>query len=479
MGRRSHSRTLNAWMNGLLVGRWTIPTTGPMEFLYDDSWASSPQGRPLSLSLPIPFDQQALKGKEVGYFFDNLLPDSDPIRQRIQQRFRTDSQDAFDLLEAIGRDCVGAIQLLPDGKTPDGLFTIKAQRLTDAEVEKWLVAAATPGGAAFRDLAKEDDFRISIAGAQEKTALLRHDGQWCRPLDATPTTHIFKLPLGLVGHMSADMRTSVENEWLCSEIVREFGFPVAHCEIGHFGQQKALIVERFDRKMAKSGDYWLRLPQEDFCQALGYPGAKKYESDGGPGINAITGLLASSNNAIEDTATFMASQLMYWMLSATDGHAKNFSIFLHPHGKFQLTPLYDVLSAWPIIGQGPNHLDYMKASMAMGLPGKNKHRRLANIQHRHFIETARGCGFGDGMREEIDRITEQTPKVIEAVGNRLPAGFPPDVFDSIANGLRKTADQLRFAAAMHAKSLHGTGTDLPPNEAGDDNSGGGMAGGPR
>ena len=432
-----------------------------MEFMYDDSLASSPQSRPLSLSLQIPFDRQPLKGKEVGYFFDNLLPDSDPIRQRIQQHFRTDSQDAFDLLEAIGRDCVGAIQLLPDGKSPEGLFTIKAQALTDEEVEKWLVYAATPGSTVFRDLAKKDNFRISIAGAQEKTAFLQHDGQWCRPIDATPTTHIFKLPLGLVGHMSADMRTSVENEWLCSEIVREFGLPVAHCEIGCFGQQKALIVERFDRKMANSGDYWLRLPQEDFCQALGYPSSKKYESDGGPGIKAITGLLANSDNATEDIATFVASQLVYWMLSATDGHAKNFSIFLHSQGKFQLTPLYDVLSAWPIIGRGPNHLDYMKASMAMSLPGKNKHRRLANIQHRHFVETAKVCGVEEGMREKIDSITEQVPKVIEAVGSRLPSGFPMDVFDSVTNGLKKTANQLRFAASMHDKKTHGTGMDFP------------------
>ena len=483
MGRRSHRRTLNAWMNGLFVGRWTIPTNGPMEFKYDDAWASSPQGRPLSLSLPIPFDNQALKGIEVGYFFDNLLPDSDPIRKRIQQRFRTDSQEAFDLLEPIGRDCVGALQLLPEDKTPDGTFTIKAQRLTEAEVENWLVSAATPGGTMFRDHAREDDFRISIAGAQEKTAFLWHDGHWCRPLEATPTTHIFKLPLGLVGHMSADMRTSVENEWLCSEIVREFGFPVARCEIGYFGRQKALIVERFDRKMANSDDYWLRLPQEDFCQALGYPSSKKYESDGGPGIKEITRLLASSNNASEDTATFMASQLVYWMLSATDGHAKNFSIFLHPQGKFQLTPLYDVLSAWPIIGRGPNQLDYMKASMAMGLLGKNKHRRLANIQHRHFIETARACGFQDGMRVKIERVTEQALKVIEAVGNRLPAGFPMDVFDAVANGLEKAANQLRFAdsvasAAVHASAAQVVGAELPQNDQDDDSSSGDRAGEP-
>ncbi|MDO9600487.1 MAG: type II toxin-antitoxin system HipA family toxin [Azoarcus sp.] len=450
MGRRSHSRMLKVWMNGQFVGIWTIPARGSMEFRYDESWVSSPQARPISLSLPIPLDGQPLKGKEVGFFFDNLLPDSQSIRSRLQQRFHTDSQEAFDLLEAIGRDCVGAVQLLPDGKTPEKVFAIEAQRLTDAEVENWLVSAVTPGSAAFSHLADEDNFRISIAGAQEKTAFLWHDGHWCRPLGATPTTHIFKLPLGLVGHMKADMHTSVENEWLCSEIVREFGFPVARCEIGRFGQQKALIVERFDRKMASSGDYWLRLPQEDFCQALGYPSSRKYEADGGPGIASIARLLATSDNAMGDIATFMSSQLAYWMLAATDGHAKNFSIFLQPEGKYRLTPLYDVLSAWPIIGRGPNHLDHKKASMAMSLHGKNRHRRLVSIQRRHFVETAKVCGFANGMNKEIDRLVDRTPAVIEAVGNRLPAGFPMEVFESVTNGLQNAASQLHRAADIQA-----------------------------
>ena len=424
MGRRSHNRILGVWMNGQIVGHWNTPAHGPMEFQYDDSWISSPQARPLSLSLPVPLDTKPLRGKEVGFFFDNLLPDSDPIRKRIQNRFHTDSQDAFDLLEAVGRDCVGAVQLLPAGETPKDVFTINAQPLTETEVANWLVSAVTPGGALSRDLADEDSFRISIAGAQEKTALLLHEGRWCRPFGATPTTHIFKLPLGLVGQMKADMHASVENEWLCSEIVREFGISVAKCEIGHFGDQKALIVERFDRKMANSGDYWLRLPQEDFCQALGYPSSKKYEADGGPGILAIARVLAASDNAIEDIATFMMSQLVYWMLSATDGHAKNFSIFLQPEGKYRLTPLYDVLSAWPIIGCGPNQLDYKKASMAMSMLGKNIHRRLANIQRRHFVETAKRCGFEDGMNEEIDITVERTPGIIEAVAKRLPEISP-------------------------------------------------------
>ena len=59
-----------------------------------------------------------------------------------------------------------------------------------------VTSPAAPGG-------ELEDFRISIAGAQEKTAFLRHQGKWCRPIGSTPTTHIFKLPLGLVGNRQA------------------------------------------------------------------------------------------------------------------------------------------------------------------------------------------------------------------------------------------------------------------------------------
>jgi serine/threonine-protein kinase HipA len=126
MGRRSHSRALGVWFNGTYVGRWLIPTNGPMSFTYDSTWVSSAEARPLSLSLPMNLDGVPIRGDKVGFFFDNLLPDSEPIRQRIRKRFHTKSGDTFDLLEAIGRDCVGAVQLLPDGQVPEG---IPARRL--------------------------------------------------------------------------------------------------------------------------------------------------------------------------------------------------------------------------------------------------------------------------------------------------------------------------------------------------------------
>ena len=114
-----------------------------MEFTYDAGWVASAEARPISLSLPINLDGQPLKGEKVGFFFDNLLPDSDVIRQRVRSRFRTRSSDAFDLLEAIGRDCVGALQLLPEGDVPEGVTTIAATRLTDADIETLLRSSAS------------------------------------------------------------------------------------------------------------------------------------------------------------------------------------------------------------------------------------------------------------------------------------------------------------------------------------------------
>ena len=201
-----------------------------MELRYEDSWLASRSARPLSLSLPLPLvGNEPLRGERVEHFFDNLLPDSGAIRRRLAQRYSAGSEDTFDLLAAIGRDCVGAIQLLPADETPTGFDRIEGEVLDDEAVAALLRATVSSGS--FAGQCKDQDFRISIAGAQEKTALLRHDGRWLRPLGATPTTHIVKLPMGLVGNMQADMRTSVYNEWLCLRFMRELGFDVAQADI--------------------------------------------------------------------------------------------------------------------------------------------------------------------------------------------------------------------------------------------------------
>ncbi|MGF6289225.1 type II toxin-antitoxin system HipA family toxin [Paraburkholderia youngii] len=440
MARQTASKALSVWANGERVGVWRLPARGPMEFAYDAAWIASPAGRPLSLSLPFTPGNMTHKGPRVLNYFDNLLPDSDAIRKRIAQRYRTETLDAFDLLRAIGRDCVGAVQLLGEDDAPAGVQRIEGTPLSDDDIEALL--AQTVGKPTLGAPDEPDDFRISLAGAQEKTALLWHDGQWQRPHGATPTTHIFKLPLGLVGNRLADLSTSVENEWLCMRILREFGLPVANTEVLSFGQQRVLAVERFDRQMHSSGSWLLRLPQEDFCQVYGVPSHRKYENEGGPGVLDLARILQQSVDPRQDLETLLASQILFWMLAAPDGHAKNFSIRLLAGGQYRLTPLYDVMSIWPVEGNGPNQWSWYKARLAMGLWSRSKHDAFRDVQRRHFNAMALKCSYGANAEPLIQRLIEQTPGVIERVSAALPERFPGKVAERIFKGLQNSAARL-------------------------------------
>jgi serine/threonine-protein kinase HipA len=437
---------LGVWTNGERVGTWQI-IDGEHRFQYDPSWPASPAGRRLSLSLPFTPDNVAHRGDAVQNFFDNLLPDSDAIRRRIQGKFLTLSDDTFDLLAAVGRECVGAVQLLPVDATPEDYDRIEALPLDEAGVER-AIDSAIASGRALGQTEADDDFRISIAGAQEKTALLWHRNQWMRPVGSTPTTHIFKLPLGLVGNMRADMSDSLENEWLCAQLLALLGLPVAGCEIAIFGQRKALVVERFDRALqhVPGRPPWLaRLPQEDFCQALGVARKRKYESDGGPGIRAILRQLDTSSRAEIDKLFFVKAQLAFWLMAATDGHAKNFSIFLERGGGFHMTPLYDVLSAWPIIGTGLNQVSPPQAKLAMALKGKSTHYHLHEIQTRHWQALAQQSGV-PGAFDQMVGLVLTVPDALERVAALLPDGFPQRVFKPIRAGMLAQAE--RFVAEL-------------------------------
>jgi serine/threonine-protein kinase HipA len=443
MARPRKTRQLAVWMNAERVGTWTLGANNSHVFAYEEGWLDSAASRPLSLSMPLQPAAISYRDEVVESFFDNLLPDSRDIRRRIQTRFHAASTRAFDLLAEIGRDCVGAVQLLPLDQAPTGLDRIDGEALTDADVARLL--RGTPA-AAFPGQHDYDELRISLAGAQEKTALLLHEGNWHRPLGATPSTHIFKLPLGRVGNMQADFTTSVENEWLCAQIVAAYGLPVAACEIASFEDQKALIVERFDRRMAHAGTHWLRLPQEDCCQGLGVPPAVKYEADGGPGIKAILDLLLGAQDAAADRLTFFKAQLVFWLLCATDGHAKNFSLAIEPQGRYRLTPLYDVLSAHPILGHGANQLAPERARMAMAALGQNRHYEWSRILRRHWVSTARACGIAEDVAQAmIDELVANTPAVIDRVTATIPTTFPTDVADAVFAGMRAAARKLADA----------------------------------
>ena len=434
-------------MNGALVGTWRInPQQGDI-LEYAPEWAAAENGRPLSLSLPFMPGGAPHRGEKVRTYFENLLPDSDDIRARIARRYQTKSTDAFPLLAEIGRDCVGALQILPDGDVPAGVQPVQASPMNERMVAQVLRNTVSPALLSLGD--EDENFRISIAGAQEKTALLRFDGTWCMPHGDTPTTHIFKLPLGLVGGMKYDMSDSVENEWLCSLILKAYGLPVAACEPLQFEDMKVLSVERFDRSWWQSpaGDMRLiRLPQEDMCQARGVSPRAKYEADGGPAIDSIMDVLEGSMTREDDRRTFFQAQVIFWLLHATDGHAKNFSLFLRPAGRYQLTPLYDVLSAYPILGEGPGKLSPFKTKMAMAVRSKSAHWKMREILRRHWLAVGERHGVttqdGRDARFVVDDLVERTPQVIQDVRAQLPKDFPPALADAILEGLQEAAKKL-------------------------------------
>jgi serine/threonine-protein kinase HipA len=196
------------------------------------------------------------------------------------------------------------------------------------------------------------------------------------------------------------------------------------------------VVDRFDRQMADDKRWIMRLPQEDLCQALGMPAGLKYESDGGPGILEIMTILRGSDDATADRSRFMKSVFLFWVLGAMDGHAKNFSIKIGPQGRYHLTPLYDVISAYPIIAK--RQLQWQNLKMAMALKGKHKHYVWSTLQVRHWLAMAKLCQFPVAdMQTIIEEVCDNMDKVIDRVSSQLPAQFPSQMSESLFVGMRQ------------------------------------------
>lgn len=428
-GIRSGNMELLISLNGIIVGTLSKDKNGGLHFSYAEAWMHRQGTRPISLSMPI--TKQKYSGDVVYNFFDNLLPDNPNIRNKIQARFNIGSGHAFDLLAAIGKDCVGAIQL--SSQQPKAVNQLNYNVLSTQDIERLLQGYKhSPLGMEI-----DEDFRISIAGAQEKTALLKVGHQWAKPTGSTPTSHIMKLPMGELPQVGIDLTDSCENEFICLELARAFGFSVANAEVLYFNEQKVLTVERFDRKYASDNSWLMRLPQEDFCQAMGISSAQKYQADGGPGISDSLNLLRASSN-VKDRTTFFKTQIFFWLIAAIDGHGKNFSVFLEPENSYRMTPLYDVISAFPVMSK--RALQPQKIKMAMSLKDRNTHWKWNEIQPRHFISTAKSISFPtDKAASHYEYFVDNVETAIAVVEGKIPDNFPAYVADAIFSGLRKQA----------------------------------------
>jgi serine/threonine-protein kinase HipA len=419
-------------LNGRLVGTLDRAPNGAISFAYAPDWLSD-ERRAIPVSLSLPLREDRYTGAEVSAYFDNLLPDNDQIRRKIAEKVGAEGVDAFNLLARIGRDCVGALQFLRDGADIPPPGPPQYAPLDEAEIADIIRNLATTPLGIQPD--GEREFRISIAGAQEKTAFLWNDG-WCLPQGSTPTTHIFKPQLGELPN-GLDMTRSVQNEYFCLTFCRELGLDAPESQILDFEDVQVLSIKRFDRTQTTDGRL-LRLPQEDFCQALSVSATLKYNKDGGPGVLECLSLLTGSDDPERDRLAFLKAQIVFWLVAATDGHAKNFSIFLFPGGRFRMTPIYDVMSVQPNCAQGRIRRNQIKLSMAIGA---SKHYVLNEIVPRHFAQTAKAAGISKQQIRELFHEVEQNSS--DAL-NRAAASMPNGVSDGIIQPIREAlARKLR------------------------------------
>lgn len=425
-------KTLNVYLNTVFVGNLIKSSRGEISFQYDEDWIDN--GFEISRSLPL--KEERYRGEIVSRYFDNLLPDNEEIKKIAATKFGAQSIRPFDLLSVIGRDCVGALSFLPEGTKPPTDFEMNYSPISDQEIEKRLnsLSSTNPLGM------NEDDFRISIAGAQEKTALLKIDGKWYEPHGLTPTTHILKTSIGALG-VDVNFDDSVDNEWASLFIMRKMGLPVCNAEIAKFGSQRVLVIERFDRKWTsyQGNKILLRIPQEDMCQALSVSPYLKYQAQGGPGIGDISKFLMASKNS-EDRINFFKAIIVFDLLYATDGHGKNFSIFLEKDG-FRLTPFYDVMSGYFLHRREKKPLEKLKLAMKVGDSG---HYAFKRILKRHYGETAHKCSINEKIFEIIISDLKQKYESLRIQDKELDPLMNKETLNIILEGMAKRA-QLLFS----------------------------------
>lgn len=352
-----------------VAGTLTREANNLLRFEYDAEYASSPAATPLSLSLPLAVrthvDTPARR--TVSNFLWGLLPDNELVLSRWARHYQVRDTSPFYLLGTpVGEDCAGAVAFCQ----PDAVSRHLGRR---GSVE-WL--ADSDMAELLRDLRLDRtawlgrDFagQFSLAGAQAKTALIFEKGRWGRPSGTRPTTHIVKPASAGWSHQDV-------NEHVSLDAARRAGLTTAKSWIARFGDESAIVVERYDR--ARVNRKVTRIHQEDLCQAMGLHPSAKYENNGGPSAASIAKLLQrtmSSREAERAVWGFADALAWNWLIAGTDAHAKNYSLLLNQRD-VRLAPLYDISSILPYLGErGPDDevIHGRQVRMAMKIGGEYK-----------------------------------------------------------------------------------------------------------
>jgi serine/threonine-protein kinase HipA len=403
---RSARMRLVALMNGVVVGHIYQMGNGRLAFRYEDSWRRESNAYPLSLSMPLTATEHG--DRAIRSYLWGLLPDNQDVLDWWARRYGVSSRRVVDLLANVGEDCAGAVQFAVPERA-DAL--LGAARIEDEGTSvAWLDDGALEHR--LRDLrmnpaagrAANDTGQFSLAGAQPKTALYQSaSGKWGVPTGRMPTNRILKPPtLGL-----DDL---AYNEHFCLLLARQLGFSAAVSSVQHFGDEVAIVLDRYDREQI--GDRLVRVHQEDMCQAFGIQPTQKYESDGGPDAPAIADLLRQSSTDPErDFERFIDAVALSWLIAATDAHAKNYSI-LHAIGpQLRMAPLYDIITVLPY-----PQLNHARSKLAMSIGGE---RLIAEIDGTHWRTLAKQLGVtATPLLERVSALADGVAKAVDAVNSR-------------------------------------------------------------
>lgn len=425
---RAEGNTLEVLANGQHVGTLSREArTMRLGFEYDPQWQAEPDAFPVSLAMPLV--GSAYGDPVVRTVLSGVLPDRRLTLEAIAREQHVSPDDPFALLSVLGEDCAGAMQYV----RPERVATLmkpSSRRdirwLSEPELAERLRALETP---AASGRLQGDEGYFSLAGQQPKSALLldSDNGRWGIPHGREPTTHILKPAIG------KDVRFLVA-EHLSLAIAREVGLAAAESFVVRAEDQVALAVVRYDRQRVDRT--WVRIHQEDVCQALAMPPQLKYEKSQGPGIAAIVDLIQTHSAAPQvDVVRFLQAIALNWVIVGTDAHARNYSMLIGNGGTARLAPLYDLASALDMVDESRLHT----VNLAMQIGGsytavkirRDQWAQLAIDLDRDPVE----------LRDHVRALVERLPGAVAraAAAARRAADVPDRLVDSLEGKLVKRA----------------------------------------
>ena len=391
------SKELLVFLQGNPLGILSEDTQGRHVFTYLPESDVS-----LNLSIALPHRTSPWTGAAVEAYIDGVLPDDPNIRQRIGRQYGVNARNPFALLSVIGLDCAGGVQFVPPAQIDTLRRTSELVPISEEQIGLRLQAMGQGGRASWQ----ANDEHWSLNGAQDKIALRRQNGQWYEAHGAEATTHIIKPGISNLLEQSF-------NEYVCMKTISNLGVPTAESTYHMFGDVPAIISTRWDREIIDDNNIpkVARIHQEDFCQALGFMTAQKYQSDGGPDALAIVQFLYTEHFSPPDIHLFYTALILNSLMAGTDAHAKNYAI-LEPAGESpMLAPLYDIASLFPYDTQRKQR----KLAMSIG-----REYNYERIELRHWDRFAaaiiQACKSDDSefIHFALQHYAEKLPQAFRA-----------------------------------------------------------------